>query len=363
MARVRPLICLAACAAALAAAGPARAAVPDGFVGILSDELVDSSPHARQAALRAQAAAGVTTLRQYFDWARIERRSGRYDFREYDRLVLDAATRGIRVFPMLFNPPRFRSSAPRRHARRGVYPPRHNSDMARFAAAMARHYGPGGTLWQSHPQLGGRAVRTWQIWNEPNLPVYWASGVSPRQYVRLTATVGAAIKGVDPGAEIVTAGIPNSTLPGAMTFSRFVTRMYKAGGKGAFDALAVHPYAVTDRGALLALKLARRLMDRNGDRDGHIWITEIGWASGGPPSSFRVGSRGQATRIERLLRGLGAARQSLGLSGVIYFKWRDTHLTRAIHNFWGHHTGLLTARGKRKPAYFAFRKAARALER
>jgi len=58
MARVRLVTCLAACVAALAAAGTARAAVPDGFVGIVSDELVDSSPHTRHAALEAQAAAG-----------------------------------------------------------------------------------------------------------------------------------------------------------------------------------------------------------------------------------------------------------------------------------------------------------------
>src|SRR6266513_2781694 len=106
MARVRLVTCLAACVAALAAAGTARAAVPDGFVGIVSDELVDSSPHTRHAALEAQAAAGVTTLRQTFDWARIERRRGRYDFGDYDALVLDAAGQGIRVLPLLFNPPR-----------------------------------------------------------------------------------------------------------------------------------------------------------------------------------------------------------------------------------------------------------------
>ena len=363
MAGVRMLSFLVLFAAAVACAAPARAAVPDGFVGIQSEDLLDASAKHRADGLDQQAAAGVRTLRQTFDWARIEPRRGHYDFALYDRLVLAAAKDKISVLPLLFNPPRFYSSRPRRHARRGVYPPRRYSQMARFATALTRRYGPTGVLWRQHPDLAARAVHSWQVWNEPNLQVYWASGVNPRDYVRLIAKVGAAIKSVDPSAEIVTAGLPNSTLPGSMTFERFATRMYKAGGRDAFDALAIHPYAVSARGSLLALKLARRLMDRHGDRAGRIWITEIGWASGGPPSSFRAGSRGQATRIERLLGGLGAARSSLGLSGIIYFKWRDTRLTRAIHDFWGHHTGLLTARGKRKPAYFAFRRAARALER
>jgi hypothetical protein len=114
---------------------------------------------------------------------------------------------------------------------------------------------------------------------------------------------------------------------------------------------------------MLAMRFARRLMNRHGDRDGALRITEIGWASGGPPSSFRTGPGGQASRIGRLLRDLGRARASLRLRGVVYFKWRDTRLRRGIHDFWGHHTGLLTAGGKRKPAYFAFRRGALALER
>jgi hypothetical protein len=267
------------------------------------------------------------------------------------------------VLPLLFNPPRFYSSRPRRHAHRGVYPPRRYSDMTSFATALARRYGAGGTLWKEHPDLAPRPVHSWQIWNEPNLRVYWASGVNPREYVRLSAEVGAGIKSVDPGAEIVTAGLPNSTLAGSMSFKRFVNRMYAAGAKTAFDALAIHPYAKSARGALLALKLARRLMNSHGDRAGRLWITEIGWASGGPPSSFRTGSKGQATRIAGLLRGLGSARSRLRLDGVVYFKWRDTRLTRRIHDFWGHHTGLLSASGKRKKAYFAFKRATRALAR
>src|SRR4051794_41463014 len=155
---VRRLTMFALCAALLACtAGTSRAAVPDGFVGILSDELLDSSAAHRQASLAKQSAAGVTTLRQTFDWARIERQPGRYDFRVYDRLAVDAAARRITLLPLLFNPPRFYSSRPRRHARRGVYPPRRFSDMGRFAAALARRYGPGGTLWAQHPELAGRA--------------------------------------------------------------------------------------------------------------------------------------------------------------------------------------------------------------
>ena len=359
MPSVRRLTLLAVCVAALACAPQAQARPPAGFVGILSNELLDSSARTRQSSLRAQAGAGVHTLRQTFDWARIERTRGEYSLAEYDRLVLDAARARIRVLPVLFNPPRFHSSRPARRGRRGVYPPRRNSDMADFAASLARRYGAGGTLWKEHPELAGRAVRSWQVWNEPNLRVYWASGVSPSRYVRLLAAVGTAIERVDPGAEIVTAGLPQSLLRGSMSFERYVAGMYRAGGRAAFDSLAVHPYARTHRGAVGAARLARRLMNRRGDRRAGIWITEVGWASGGPPSSFRAGAKGQARRVGLALRALGRARSPLRLRGVVYYKWRDTRLRPGIHDFWGHHTGLLTAGGRRKPAYFAFRRAAR----
>ena len=50
--------------------------------------------------------------RQTFDWARIERAPGRYDLSFYDRYVAALARRHLRLLPILFNPPPFRSSAP-----------------------------------------------------------------------------------------------------------------------------------------------------------------------------------------------------------------------------------------------------------
>jgi hypothetical protein len=46
----------------------------------------------------------------------------------------------------------------------------------------------------------------------------------------------------------------------------------------------------------------------------------------------------------------------------VYFKWRDTR-PRVGADFFGNHTGLLTANGQRKRGYWAFRKTAGALRR
>ena len=55
-------------------------------------------------------------------------------------------------------------------------------------------------------------IRSWQIWNEPNLGPYWCGKANAKQYVAMLRAVGTAIKQVDRGAHIVTAGLPDSKL-------------------------------------------------------------------------------------------------------------------------------------------------------
>ena len=91
-------------------------------------------------------------------------------------------------------------------------------------------------------------------------------------------------------------------------------------------------------------------------------MTELGWASGGPPSRFTVGAAGQARLIGRVIPALAAAR-ALGLRGFVYFGWRDAPPYAGGHDFWGLHTGLLSLEGARKPAFASFRTAVRAIGR
>ena len=57
------------------------------------------------------------------------------------------------------------------------------------------------------------------------------------------------------------------------------------------------------------------------------------------------------------LRGRRTAR------GVVYRKWRDSRRRRAEHDFFGLHTGLLSASGRPKPAYHTFKRVANKLTR
>ena len=336
------------------AAQPARDALERDFVGLVSGDVFASDREYRERTLAKQADLGVGLLRQVFDWSRIERSPRRYSLRRYDDYVAHLAAHGVELLPILFNPPRFRSSAPRTGRRRGTYPPRRPRDMAAFAAALVRRYGPAGSLWRERPRLRRVPIRAWQVWNEPNLPVYWPRGPDAGEYARLLRATAAAIKRVDPHAEVVTAGLPNSRL--GVPFSTFLRALYQAGGGEAFDTLAIHPYARTVPALMNAVAGVRNLIDRHGDGAG-IWVTEIGWATAGPKSSFRVGEDRQARLISGALRKLAAARRGLGVRGVVYYAWRDAPPYDRGRDFWGLHTGLLDIGGRPKRGLRAFARA------
>jgi hypothetical protein len=329
--------------------------VSRGFVGMTADDVFVGNDAYRSANLSAMAALGVGTIRQTFEWSTIERRRGHYDFAYYDAYVAKAAAYGIRVLPVLFNPPAFR----RPTRGRAACPPRRMGSFARFAKKVVRRYGRHGSLWRAHRGARKLPITAYQVWNEPNLRIYWCNRKpSPRGYVAMLRRVGGAIKRVDRKATVLTAGIPPSKLKSAMPMERFLAGMYRAGAARWFDSLAINSYA-TDRGQLRSLlRLVRRLMNRHGDRRGKIWITELGWGDVGPKHRLIVGAEGQARRISQAYALIGRLRRPLKLSGVVYYRWRDVPAYPPQYkDQWGLHTGLLNINGGAKPAFNAFRDA------
>jgi hypothetical protein len=355
MKRVRPLI-IAVVLAALAL--PATASAGNEFAGIVANDVYSGKVAYRDKQFAAMQAAGVGIIRQTLDWASVEIAPGNYDFSSFDTFVLQAARHNIRVLPIIFDPPRFDRPAGT-NAKYTPFP-KSNDDMARFATEAADRYGPGGVLWRSNPDVPDLAFTAYQIWNEPNLPVYSGGKPNAAAYVAMLRTVGAAIKAKQPGSEIVTAGLPDSRLSKPNVF-KYVQQMYAAGAKGTFDTLGVNPYSPTASNLISKLKKFRRIMDSHGDTAASIWVTELGWSDVGPKAAFRVGKSGQATRIRQAVAALKKNETTLTLRGFFYFAWKDGAVYKGGKDFWGLHTGLLDKKGKRKPAYAAFKKAVAAL--
>jgi hypothetical protein len=353
MNRVRALI-LAGTLSVLAVS-PAIARAND-FAGIVSDDTFSGSVSYRNAAFSAQQALGIGMIRETLDWASVEIAPNNYDFTNFDNFVAGAAAHGIRVFPVLFDPPPFRSSKPKRGAKHGTYFPKNFNDMGVFASTVARRYGPNGVFWLSHPTLPSLPFTAYQVWNEPNLAAYSPPTPSASKYVALLKATGPAIKAVDPNALVVTAGLPDSRLSKPNLY-KFITQMYQAGAKGSFDTMGINPYAPTAKSLIAKLRKIRGIMNRFGDSTASLWVTEMGWSDVGPKAPFRVGAKGQAKRVTQAVAALNAAKASLNLRGFFYFAWKDGKPYSGHSDFWGLHTGLLRKNGSRKPAFAAFKNA------
>ena len=137
---------------------------------------------------------------------------------------------GATILPILFHAPEFHAG---RVIRQGGLP------AADQCIARGLRTGAGAALRAQRDALGraprGAAAADPLLADleraEPGPPT-GASKPNAKQYVAMLRTVGAAIKQVDPGAQIVTAGLPDSKLSGAVPLKRFIDQMYRAGARG-----------------------------------------------------------------------------------------------------------------------------------
>jgi hypothetical protein len=290
----------------------------------------------------------VGTLRVPLLWFELEPQPGEYKFETFDRLLASAAERGIGILPFLYGSP---SWLKRDHA----YPPLGSRAMSAWSSFLRRlvgRYGPRGSFWQGRDRR--LPIRRWQIWNEPNFVLFWRPWPAPGAYARLLRSSARAIRGEDPAARIVAAGVaPVETgmLPWA-----FLRRMYRTPDvRRSFDVAAVHPYGSAIGTVVYQLRRARRVMAMAGDGGKPLRITELGVASAGIyPNSFDRGRRGQARFLRGIYADLLENRRRWRIEGIDWFAWQDLP-AHDNHCVFCQYAGLLDVRGRPKPAWHAFR--------
>jgi hypothetical protein len=341
--------------AALLTAPAAEAAerqVPQGWLGVVADGPMDGA-HAGE--WDGMVEAGVESVRVAVRWYQAQPApDAAPDLTELDAVVAAAAARGIAVLPVVTGTPGWAAQRPGDI----TSPPADPATYGRVLAALAGRYGPAGSLWAERPELPRVPVRAWQLWNEPNLTRYWSEQPFARSYVRLLRAGRAALKAADPGATVVLAGLPNESWTA-------LRRIYAAGGRGAFDAVALHPYTRRPRDVVRLVRYARRVMRKRGDGNVPVWITELSWpAAKGTvdrPVGFEVSDAGQAARLGAALTLLAAERRRLRIARVFWYTWLSSERGPSAFDW----SGLRRERaGKRisAPALAAFRRQARRLE-
>jgi hypothetical protein len=325
-----------------------HAAGPPDFAGVQASDGADApDPARRRFAFAAQSFSRLRLVRVWFYWSEIEVAPDRFDFSRYDALIEDAARAGVRVLPVLIDPPWFRSSAPP-GPQAGLYPPAQDAAMADFASVVVGRYGRAGAYWDGHPELPRLPVHAWQVWNEPNILPWWGPGPDAAGYARLLGAVAGGIRRCDAAAEVVAAGLPNSDAVG-MHADEFVRGMLASGAHGAFDTLSLHPYGTTASNVVSQVESLRATAASFGER-APIWVTEFGWATGGPATSLTVSRAAQADLVDDTVRSLHARRNELGVRGFVYYQWADATPPPGWQSIW-FHVGLVDAQRQVKPAH------------
>ncbi len=223
---------------------------------------------------------GVGWIRADLAWSSIQQNGpDQYYWDNFDRVVRLAHDRGIRVLPIITYTPRWARSdeCPDNKKCR----PRDPAEYARFAKAAVERYAP-------------RGVRTWEVWNEPNLGIFWGPTADAGRYTEILKAAYDAIHAADSGATVISGGLaPTSTGGRNVAPRQYLEEMYAHGAKGHFDAVGFHPYSFplspsfynkTNAWSQMADTewSIRSIMAANGDSGKKIWLTEYGAPTGGP---------------------------------------------------------------------------------
>jgi hypothetical protein len=349
---------LATLCAALLLAGPAQArSVPRGWLGVQADGPLTERGNPFGSEWSLMAASGVESVRAAFDWRAAQPTAdGPIDFGPTDAMVLSAARAGLPVLPVVQWTPAWAAA----HRGDGAgSPPRADSDYIRFLVALVRRYGPRGSLWAQHRDVPRRPIRAWQVWNEPNFRFYWSRQPFARRYVKLLRASRRALRRADRGSRTILAGLANESWVA-------LRAIYRAGGRGTFDAVAVHPYTKRPRDVLRLVERSRRVTREFHDGRRPIWVTELSWpASKGKATDaprFVTDERGQASRLSVALTLLARNRRRLRIGRVVWYTW----LSREPSPFLFDWSGLRRLHGDRVAnagSLAAFRRVAHRLER
>jgi polysaccharide biosynthesis protein PslG len=338
----------AACPAVAKRANHAKA--PPGFFGITP--LFDPSAGESQA----MSAAGVESVRLLVYWEAAEPSPGAYDWRYYDSVFSNLASAGLSPAAQFSASPHWISDNPNRPP---IYSSAQIAAWQSFLTNFARRYGPGGTFWAEHPSLPYRPVRSWEIWNEANLNGYWGGPPNARDYLGLLLASRTAIRQVDPAARIIFSGLfPFPTPAEGISAVKFINKFYAAGGtRKTFDVLSLHPYSVSPADLIRTCRVFRKLLDRHRSRRIAMWVTELGWSTGGqiPNTFYRTTESKQAAYLTRSYKALIGARRRLRVQRVFWHTWQD--IGASNNTFFN--MGLLRADGSAKPSYYAYRRLAR----
>ncbi len=150
-----------------------------------------------------------------------------------------------------------------------------NNPWAYFVNATINRYKPGGTLAQQQGWNGDQGIRYWEIWNEPDLDVFFTGTIT--DYARLLKVAYLSGKFADPQAQIVLGGMVQWQKAGwfSSLLNMIDTDADAAANHYFMDKVAMHTYFWAWQ-VFGYLYPDRVQLDAHGLNDVDLWVTETG---------------------------------------------------------------------------------------
>ena len=249
-----------------------------------------------------------------------------------------AKEHGMNILGIIGFPARWASSAPDDATRPHCYKPDLQA-LDRHVEAVVSHY--------------SGLIDHWEIWNEPNIRVFWEPKPDADEFMDVVRVAYAAAKRGNPDCVVMTPG-----LAGAGRHSHgmaFLEDLILQGLPAHTDAISIHPYrqdSPEESDIEGDLTHIASLCEQNGGRR-PIWVTEWCW------NTVLYGSS-EKRSATMALRGIVMALSTGLLDRIIWFRLHDPGVDRyySEHNYGLCHNDLTP-----KPSYFALRTAATVLDR
>lgn len=192
--------------------------------------------------------AGINWVRTDFDWSRIQKKQGEWNFSHLDKLLELSRQDKINILPILDYDVAW------------AKPAWQNLDIwAEYVNKTVSRY---------HKDL-----RCWEVWNEQNHQGFWKEP-SGKNYATLLKRTYEEIKKIDPELTVLyggTAGVPLS----------YIEDSYAAGAGNYFDVMNIHPYnwLGVPEDMIKQIDGLKNLMKKYNLEKKPIWITEVGWST------------------------------------------------------------------------------------
>ncbi len=278
--------------------------------------------------------AGIDWIRMDFLWQEIEPEKGRFDFAKYDRIVELFRAGNIQILGALHYNAAWEGSG-----RAWNNPPEDNGLFVNYAASVISRYKD--------------RIKYWEVWNEPDSPIYWTPQDCLKSYCALLKEVYLAAKKIDPGCKILNGGLANGIAS--------INHLYDNGAGDYFDILNIHIFeSPLHDGAITRVtaytRAAYKIMQRKGDGRKKIWVTEIGCP--GVKKGIKTGNwwLGENPDEEKQAQWLGQVYGALlkeeAVEKIFWAFFRD------CKNHWGNgidYFGLVRWDYSEKPAFAAYR--------